>query len=276
VALHRQAIEVWEEDKIVGEAVWIAQAYKNLGNLLTFLGDFDEAETHKSEALRLLDEEYGPDHGYSAGVYQDLGVHYELKGDPVTALEHWDRCINIESTMYPEAHPFRLYPRLERTDALCKLGRHEEALAEALSVTRILENLSYAEDPRFALKSKWCLGREYMHLGQAEEGKASLTSALEIVRSVWGEDSPRYAYQEASYRALTGASEEALRLLRRSVELGNHPSIPPTDPIMALVGMSPGAPLARFLEVDVDLGPLLGTPGFEEFLTELQAQEESK
>ena len=85
-----------------GSAQWRAVMLGRLGLIHELLGNWEQATAYNTEALRLC-EDSGEREGAASALY-NLGFDYELQNKPPTAIEYYQRYIEIRDTMRVAAH----------------------------------------------------------------------------------------------------------------------------------------------------------------------------
>ena len=99
------------------------------------------------------------------------------------------------------------------------------------------------------------LGKIQLARGEVSGAESSMRRALEVEKIVLGEKHLGYLYDRACYHALFGRRDEAIRELRRAVE----------------VGFNQYFAISR----DPDMDSLRGDPEFEAILAEIKRRAEA-
>jgi tetratricopeptide (TPR) repeat protein len=167
-------------------------AHTNLGNALTNAGRPDEAIASLQQALALNDR--------FSGVYQYLGLAYELKGDHLKAVEFYQRAVALDSN-FVEA-----YSNLG--NAYFALGAYDRAIQQYREAIR--------KDPEFA--------DPYYNLGVVTYTKGDTAAAMAVFRKA-AEVNPNSADTYVSMGIIYsgwGMDDSAYVQYERAAQLG-HP-----------------------------------------------------
>jgi tetratricopeptide (TPR) repeat protein len=144
---------------------------------------------------------------HEASLYGRVGAAALSAGRAEDAVRCFDQAIAVASSRTPAAHAVTFY-RFARADALSKLDRHAEALAELEAVLADYDARPSAEiaavDPllRFAETA--------LLLGDRERARAACDRVLELVPAARAGESP---YRRVALSPLDEASQRATALL---------------------------------------------------------------
>jgi len=107
---HRAAI-LWQQAVVYFERCEppllrdVAALSNNLGFLKKADGDMDSAESHFLRALKILHDQFGPDHEETAAVANNLGALYHAAGFHQQAREMHDLALDARRKLFGEEHP---------------------------------------------------------------------------------------------------------------------------------------------------------------------------
>jgi tetratricopeptide (TPR) repeat protein len=196
----------------------VAGSLNNLGLLLVSMGDYGGARPFYERALEIEEKSFGPDHPEVAMRLSNIGVLLYKLGDYAEARPLFERARTIQEKALGD------HPDLARTlSHLGRLLRDTGDLEGARShFTRALEIQEAVLAPEHGdvATSLWGLASVHVAEGDLSGADPLFERSLEIMRKVYGEESHDLAIARARRHALVGERSQALRLLRRAVELG--------------------------------------------------------
>jgi serine/threonine protein kinase/tetratricopeptide (TPR) repeat protein len=208
-------------------------------------------------ALTIAEQVYGPDHPSTGGSAMILANALLMTGEHEEALRLMERDTAIQEKAYGPDHPQVAAALVMVGYVRHGLGRYEDALS-ALQRARVIFEEAYGPNPRvlsgladvlrdtgdyeaarslyeralaiwekqenldeeWAPRGIWGLAKLYVLQEQPAKARPLLDRGLAMARERWGQGGAEFAYARASYHALVGEPDEALRLLRRAVDLG--------------------------------------------------------
>jgi tetratricopeptide (TPR) repeat protein len=186
-----------------------------LANALNLTGDHEEALRLMERDTAIREKVYGPDHPQVGAALVMVGYERHALGQYAAALSALQRArVIFEKAYGPEP---RVLSGL--ADVLRDTGDYEAARSlyeQALTIWEEREIL----DEDWALRGIWGLAKLHVLQEQPAKARPLLDRGLVMAKERWGQDSAEFAHAQASYHALIGERDEALRLLRRAVDLG--------------------------------------------------------
>lgn len=193
-----------EDDPVARARVLWSQS-----RLHSLKGNQDTAALYARRTLDLL--EFTEDTQYRARAYHLLGYIELERGRPGEALESVRKAIEIvgDSSGTVEQAQFRL----ERARALAQLGEREQAAAEAMAVSALLQQV----DPHDAARCYVLIGDVFADLGD----RPRALELYELGAELLGDR--RSAHASLAYERLAklleeeGRTEEALQALKRAL-----------------------------------------------------------
>lgn len=198
-----------------------AAVRQSIGRTLALMGKHDLAQPHLDEAVRLMDEVYGPT-SFDALKAREYLVH-NLVGamridEAMLIMEAAEAKVDLEDERGAEQYARFLYLRASTRKNYTR--EYDEAEAELREAIDIMEELDV--DPAFVARAEGELAIVFSRQGRHEEAEALLRAAIEDAIEIHG---PRSAHVGGMKRNLgvilpnTGKFEESLALLRESVAI---------------------------------------------------------
>jgi tetratricopeptide (TPR) repeat protein len=273
----------------------LARCLAAMGVVHQMQGDYREARRVMERALEITETAKGPDSPDLFFGFFFLGQLYLETGDHVRARALAERCLALSEKVYGPAAGSTGHCLFGLGVALSESGEFEEAepileraldiyesagglmgrnvggvlfcLARVRSETgkldearetaeRAVSNLEGSAGQELALaRALFVLGEIELARGEVSGAESRMLRALELDKAVLGENHPDYVYNRACYHALFGRRDEAIRELRRAVDLGFN----------RYVGISR----------DPDMDSLRGDPEFETILAEIKQRAET-
>merc|ERR1712003_12759 len=93
-------------EEVFGKShITTAESHTPIGQLLTDVQDYDEAETRHRKALRIRDTILGKESPESAESHYWIGYVLNQKGDYQAALKEHNMAYTIRSAILPKKHP---------------------------------------------------------------------------------------------------------------------------------------------------------------------------
>ncbi|MCP3981080.1 MAG: serine/threonine protein kinase [bacterium] len=187
-----------------------------LGKLLRDAGQSERARQVLDVAVTFQRQNLAADHPDLARTLQSLAILHAEQKDYELARPLFEEALEIKVQAYGDAHPLVASTMIDLADLHMSTGDPQLAQPLYLGAVRILQS-----GPGDQLgDTLWKLAHAHRALGEQGTAERLFRLALETKRAAEGEDSYRLAYDEACYHALGGRSDEAFRLLRRSIKLG--------------------------------------------------------
>jgi len=278
-----------ENDPIVVNTTW-PQAI-----MLMDLGRHLEAQPLLEDALRLFEQQFGPDHPVVAGLCGALGRCYSETLRLGEARQYSQRALDIIQNTLGTEHPNLVWPLTNLADISHRQG-DDEASDEGFQRALRIAELSFGKDhPDLA----WVLNpysQTRLALGDAAGAKKMVDRALYLIETNFGPqhlDFARALERSGLHAYVAGDFDEALRQYRRALEIredifgaehiANGWNLYDQACIHALAGDAEGtiATLHRMLATgwahrrifeDDDFDSLKGDPEFEAILEEVRAR----
>ncbi len=178
-AMQREAIEIGRQ--VLGaESGTVANLLNNLAVTQATAGKHSEAERSlraSFETHRLL---FGEEHWRTRNVARNVGRSLEIQGRYAEALGWMDRA-NGEAVGRDAADDIGVWLiRAQRAQVLFRLGRRDEALAEASTAVKTLQQWPSRRAAWNLACARVLLGRMLVEAGRPGEAEAELAAALEF------------------------------------------------------------------------------------------------
>ena len=238
--LYKRVLEIRE--KILGpEHPDVAQSLDNLAGLYRNQGKYAEAEPLYKRVLEIYERVLGPDHpeiaarisdnvvadtiahkdANAATTLNNLGSAWHNLGDAKKAIEYYTKALEIDRTIFGDAHPDVARDLNNLGSAWSDLGDAKKAiecLTKALEIDRVVFGDAH---PDVAIRYN-NLGGAWSALGDAKKAIGYYTKALEIDLAVFGDAHPTVAIR---YNNLGGAwwhlgdAEKAIEYFTKALEI---------------------------------------------------------
>jgi tetratricopeptide (TPR) repeat protein len=210
-----------------------ADLYNSLGYHGRMLALLQEAKADHERALKIYEDEYGPDHANVATVVNNIGLILKAQGDLAGALKYYRRALKIDEQVYGPDHA-------EVATLANNIGlilKEQGDLAGSLEYTRralkIDQQLYGPDHPHVATLAN--------NIGQILKAQGDLAEALEYTRralkideQVYGPDHPAVARDANNIGRILqdqGDLAGALEYIRRALKIDeqvygpNHPQV---------------------------------------------------
>ena len=213
-AMQLEAIEIGRQ--VLGaESAAVAELINNLAVTQAHASNYPEAERSFRTSFETHRALFGEEHWRTRNTARNVGRVLEMQGRHGEALGWMDRA---NSTTVGRAGDDSgvLLIRAQRAQVLFRLGRRDEALAEASTAVKNLEQLPSRRAAWNLACARVLLGRMLVEAGRPGEAEAALAAALDYFVG----DEPEFARRaEASCelgraRVLQGGGVEERRRLR--------------------------------------------------------------
>jgi serine/threonine protein kinase len=192
----REALNIYQENAGRKHPEY-AIALATLGNVLTELGQYAEAEAMLKEALDIERQVFGADHQRVAETEAHLGVLYAKRGELPDAIAATERAVNIAGERLGPNHYLTGY-YLDSLGALyLQSGNLPAAERDA---RRALAVYAQALPARhlYVASARQLLGEILLRRGSAAAAEAELRAAAELCSALAGPDHWRTARANAS------------------------------------------------------------------------------
>jgi serine/threonine protein kinase len=201
-----------------------ARLFNQLGTTYRRLGEYEKAESIKTECLEFCRDALGPDHNLTITVMIDLGIllSYDERFQEAETL--FRDALNLGLKNFEEDNELVIYAKEQLADILIRKAAYSEAktlLQEALSVIRGDEKLQYKFGPKVLLN----LGNILL---QEEDFSGAEKIFLELLRDYEKKEdtkNPNYIAAKGSVaRAYLEQRkfEEGLRYLQEGLEMSTE------------------------------------------------------
>jgi tetratricopeptide (TPR) repeat protein len=212
-----------------------------IGNNLTDLGNYEEAERVLLECADAQRRLLGPDHPRLQETLYDLALVYRYSGRYPEARRFYRDSLRIVLKVRGENHPLVFACLNGVGETFLREQRYDEAEA-SLSEAMTSGRKALSEHSVVGVAASR-LARVRKARGRLEEAEELLTEALGIFRSTMGDTNDwtiNTLVELAAMKALRGEREKALSLLGEAVDLGFSPAKLAEDPDFAPIQDDPG------------------------------------
>ncbi len=202
----RRSIAAYESADF--DALDLARPVGNLGYILTTNERVDEGIEHLLRAIRLIEEQEGPQHAELSGHWLNLGSAYAKKNQPDEALAAMQKALDVDEAALGPDHPYLAQTLASIAGVRIEQEQYDEA---GPLLERALKIQSSAEvDPVFRAATKVLLGQS---LWERE---------VELDRS-------RKLLREAKAALESAGTPGRERLEQLQEWLAEHPDVLPTE-----------------------------------------------
>ena len=233
-----------------------AAAYRTLGDVLKYEGQYDEGLHLLDEARALTESVLGPEHPEVAAILRKEVDAYAMKHDGASALALGRRVLALLQKSLPPEHLQIAQTHTNLAEALGELGRYDEAIAEERLALPTYERVFGPESENVGV-SNTNIGYALLQLRRYDEAKKHLVRAVAIYEKTLAPDCPDLAEPMLRLGQLELAQHrprEAVRWLERALPL-RQKDRDPTEMLAdvelelarALGGVRRGDPRARAL-----------------------------
>ena len=174
----REALRLWQSNPRANP-VALASAHHDLGRVLWFLAEYDDAEREYRAALRLRTKHLGPEHIETARSAHHLAATLQGKGAFNESEHLWLETIRIRRAVLPPSHPDIPNTLVGYGSFLQEVGRHAEASDVYADALALITHISGEDDWRTA-RTTHGLGVCLIDLGEYAPARDLLDRALEV------------------------------------------------------------------------------------------------
>jgi tetratricopeptide (TPR) repeat protein len=225
-----------------------------LAGLCHETGDYARARELMERCLALSEKVLGPEDHWTGMSLLNLGSLLVETGEYEEAEPLLERALEIYEPLGGVVESNTGMTLLALARVRYETGNLDQAQGMAERAISIVERSGAGQD--FNLKrALFVLGKIQLARGEVSGAESSMRRALEVEKTVLGENHLGYLYDRACYHALFGRRDEAIRELRRAVE----------------VGFNQYFAISR----DPDMDSLRGDPEFEAILAEIKRRAEA-
>ena len=233
-----------------------AAAYRTLGDVLKYEGQYDEGLHLLDQARALTESVLGPEHPDVAAILRKEVDAYAMKHDGAAALALGKRVLLLLQKSLPPEHLQIAQTHTNLAEALGILGRYDEAIAEERLALPTYERVFGKESENVGV-SNTNIGYALLQLHRYDEARKHLERAVTIYEKTLAADCPDLAEPMLRLGQLELAQKhprEAVRWLERALPL-RQKDHNPTEMLAdielelarALEGVRRGDPRARAL-----------------------------
>jgi tetratricopeptide (TPR) repeat protein len=198
-----------------------AAAYRTLGDVLQYEGQYDEGLQLLDKARALTEAVLGPEHPEVAAVMRKEIDAYAMKHDGASALALGQRVLALLQKSLPPEHLTIAQTHTNLAEALSLLGRYDEALAEERLALPTYERV-FGEKSVNVGVSHTNLGYALLQLRRYDEARQHLSRAVAIYDKVLPPDAPDVAeplLRLGQLELQQRRPREAVRYLERALPL---------------------------------------------------------
>jgi len=197
----------------------------NLASALTELGRLDESEKLHREVFESCRRSLGPDHPTTISAMINLAVDISEQGRYADSEAIYRQLIEIQRRVYGPEHPNTLMAMSNMAGTISDQGRYVEAEKIQRDLLEIQRRVMGPENPD-TLSTMGNLVNTLAGEKRFAEAEKLQLETLEINRRVRGPNHPETAlamYNLACVKALDGRRDEAIALVRQSLDHGLDP-----------------------------------------------------
>jgi len=194
----------------------------NLASVLTEMGRMEEAERLQREIVEACTKTFGPDHPTTLNAITNLAVSVSEQGRYAESEGLYRQLIEKERRVLGPEHPYTLRAMSNMAGTISDQGRYAEAERLQRDLYDIQRRVLGAQHPD-TLSNMGNLVNTLSGEKRYAEAEELQLEVLDIDRRVLGPNHPDTAtaiYDLACVKALAGRREEALALVRQSLEHG--------------------------------------------------------
>ena len=192
------------------------------------MGDYEAADAHLLEALRLGRAALGESHPVIGGMLVNLAVSHHIRGELDRAGALYDEAIPLMREAYGAEHPEVAAVTGNLAELRAMQGDLERARELHARTLAILEK-TQGPDSVQASASRANLAGVHYRLGELEASRAGYQQALDSVTATLGEDAPKAAYAHLGLARIArdqGRTAQAVTHARRAVEVRSSEAVP--------------------------------------------------
>jgi tetratricopeptide (TPR) repeat protein len=198
-----------------------AAAYRTLGDVLKYEGQYDEGLHLLDEARALTESLLGPEHPEVASILRKEVDAYSMKHDGAAALALGRRVLALLAKSLPPEHLTIAQTHTNLAEALGLLGRYDEAIAEERLALPTYERVFGSESENVGV-SNTNIGYALLQLHRYDEARKHLVRAIAIYEKTLAPDCPDLAeplLRLGQLELAEGRPREAARPLERALAL---------------------------------------------------------
>jgi tetratricopeptide (TPR) repeat protein len=223
ISLYRELLEEYEKAEPLDE-LFIAELYTKLGDVLDWLGRYEESELLYKRTLKILEQRLGEEHVSTAAALNNLGLAIEKQDRFLEAELLYRRALLVREQLLGLEHPNTATVLNNLANVYEKQGRIDEAETLYRRALEVLERLLGAEHPDIAALLSNLAGL-YRDKGQFAEAESLYKRALEIQERSLGVENQgavRLFNNLARFYYEQGRLTEAEQLLDRAMLVGSQ------------------------------------------------------
>ena len=167
-------------------------AYINLCLMYRKTGDYEKAELHYLEAIKLAEQTYGKNHPYYAMVINNMGIYYLELAKYNKAEECYRKALEIQKEIYGDCHPDYAVALLNLGNFYLKTAKYKQAESCFMDVLKITR-AAFGDLHEEVAKAYNNLGSLYTSTYDYVKAELYFTKALRIRKELFGDGHPYYA-----------------------------------------------------------------------------------
>jgi tetratricopeptide (TPR) repeat protein len=247
--LYQQALLIQEQQEADSPA--IATTLNLIGNALRQRRQAGRAHHHIERALRIQEQEYGPDHSEVARTLTNLGNVLDMLGQSDKARDAYERALRIQEQEYGPDHS-------EIAITLTNLGNAWNELGQSDKARELCERALHLKEQEFGLdhpeiaRTLVILGNAWSRLNQPAKARDTYERALCIQEREFGLDHPEMAGTLANLGQMSGELGQlgkARELIERALHIQER-EFGPNDSEVASTLVDLGIVLAQLNQED--------------------------
>ncbi|MEM9452806.1 MAG: serine/threonine-protein kinase [Myxococcota bacterium] len=199
-------------------------------------GNYEAAHEHFDRALRLREQDLGPDNYRIANYHYNLGQALSTLERTDEALEHQRRALELERSRYGNNHPRVASSLAALCSAYSSAGRTDDAIRTGLEAVALLRKTVGNEHPKLGT-ALINLGSAQARAGDTKGAEASFLAALDNTTAAYGPEHRRAGLvlnNLGVHYEMTGNLAEAERFHRKAAAVFDK-TLGPEHPNAAIV-----------------------------------------
>ena len=180
------------ERRSAPDALPVANALNNLGNVLLDQGKADDAVELYARAVRIAEGLFGPDHVTVGAFLNNLANAEERRGHGEQAWTRYERALSIFVRTYGEEHPDVAGFRMNMAAAAWRRGQLDDAQALYARALDVQRKVLDPEHPHLA-QTLASYGSLQLERGEVEHATTLLEESLRINEAAYADDHPQVA-----------------------------------------------------------------------------------
>jgi len=215
---YEQALPILE-NRLGPDSPLVAWCLNDFGVVLEKLGDYERARPLFERSLAIKEKVLGPEHPDVAAAVNNLGVLFWYMGRYDESKAWYERTLAIREKALGPNHPEVASVLMNIALAVRMKGDHQAAyplLERSASIYEKVHGPVGSDLANVLIE----LATLYGSQGRHAEATPVYERSVEMFRKSGGLEHPDIAFSQACYFAVVGQRDEAVRHLKRAVELG--------------------------------------------------------